>query len=77
MWSVLLQGEHYSTDIAVVAGKVVWMSHAREETQQTFDYWEINVPMEPSIRQCITEFVEMHLRTFTGMLNMETIEEKN
>lgn len=47
MWSVLLQGEHYSTDIAVVAGKVVWMSHARGETgpQQTFDYWEINVPV--------------------------------
>lgn len=53
------------------------MSHARGETQQTFDYWEINVPVEPSIRQCIAEFVEMHLRTFTGMLNMETIEEKN
>lgn len=78
MWSVLLHGKHYSTDIAVVAGKVVWMSHARGETgpQQTFDYWEINVPVDPSIRQCITEFVEAHLGTFSGMLNMETIGNK-
>lgn len=78
MWSILLQGKHYSTDIAVITGKVVWMSHARGEAgpQQTFDYWEINVPVDPNIRQCITDFVQAHLGTFSGMLNMETIGNK-
>ena len=78
MWSILLHGKHYSTDIAAVTGKVVWMSHARGGAgpQQTFDYWEINVPVDPNIRQCITDFVQAHLGTFSGMLNMEIIGNK-
>ena len=41
MWSELLTGEHYSTDVAVSNGKVKWMKHTRGVPleQGTFDYW--------------------------------------
>ncbi|KAL2856471.1 hypothetical protein BJY01DRAFT_263519 [Aspergillus pseudoustus] len=75
MWSALLVGEHYSTDIAVLAGKPVWFSHARGTPgpQQTFDYWEVNVSVDPSVQAYIATFVKTHLAEYTGMLNMETI----
>ncbi|KAJ5102241.1 hypothetical protein NUU61_004463 [Penicillium alfredii] len=78
MWSAYLQGEHYSTDIAVVQGRPVWLSHTRGAPgpEQTWDYWEINMPGSLSLQYAITNFVETHLATYTGMLNMETIDDK-
>ncbi|KAL3265079.1 hypothetical protein ABHI18_000203 [Aspergillus niger] len=75
MWSACLRGEHHSTDIAVTQGRVVWLSHTRgiPGPQQTWDYWEVNVPASPLLQKTITNFIETHLRTYTGMLNMETI----
>ncbi|KAI9927585.1 hypothetical protein MW887_003204 [Aspergillus wentii] len=75
MWSALLTGEHYSTDIAVVSGKPVWFSHTRgfPGPDQTWDYWEINIQIGGGLEEYITGFIEKHLSGYTGMLNMETI----
>jgi len=75
MWSEFLQGEHYSTDVAVVNGQPLWFSHTRgiPGPQQMWDYWEVNVPASPSLQQAITTFIKTHLTTYTGMLNIETI----
>ncbi|GES61342.1 hypothetical protein ATEIFO6365_0011000100 [Aspergillus terreus] len=78
MWSACLQGEHYSTDIAVVQGQAIWLSHTRglPGPKQTWDYWEVNVSAPSDLNQTITTFIETYLKTYTGMLNMETIGNK-
>src|SRR5256885_12782814 len=41
--STLLEGEHVSTDLAVQAGRVVWLRHSlgTPAAGGTFDYWTI------------------------------------
>lgn len=75
MWCTLLSGTHYSTDIAVDAGKPVWFSHTIgvPGPHQTFDYWEVNVTDRHDVQRNIAAFIEAHLGDFTGMLNMESI----
>ncbi|GAQ11670.1 hypothetical protein ALT_8991 [Aspergillus lentulus] len=75
MWSALLTGEHISTDIAVDAGRVVWLGHTRGVAgpDQTWEYWEINTSVELSLEKYIADFVETHLAGYTGMMNVETI----
>ena len=78
MWSEFLRGEHYSSDIAVVDGQPRWFSLTRGAPgpKQTWDYWEVNVPVSASLWQAITAFIKTHLTTYTGMLNIESIEGK-
>ncbi|KAH1417247.1 hypothetical protein KXV70_008845 [Aspergillus fumigatus] len=75
MWSALLTGEHISTDIAVDAGRAVWFAHTKGVAgpDKTWEYWEVNTPVEPSLEKYITDFVEPHLAGYTGMMNVETI----
>ena len=75
MWCTLLTGKHYSTDIAVVAGKPVWFSHTVgvPGPRQTFDYWEVNTTDEVNVQRNIAAFIEAHMGEYTGMLNVESI----
>ncbi|XP_077659947.1 uncharacterized protein AFUA_1G01170 [Aspergillus fumigatus Af293] len=75
MWSALLTGEHISTDIAVDAGRAVWFAHTKGVAgpDKTWEYWEVNTPVEPSLEKYITDLVEPHLAGYTGMMNVETI----
>ncbi|KAA8647762.1 hypothetical protein EYZ11_000235 [Aspergillus tanneri] len=75
MWSALLTGKHYSTDIAVIAGRPVWFAHTRgmADKDQTWDYWEVNVTADCTVQQNIAAFIESHVAGYTGMVNMETI----
>lgn len=75
MWCTLLAGNHYSTDIAVSAGKPVWFSHTIgvPGPHQTFDYWEVNAVDEDNVQRNIAAFIETHLGEYTGMLNVELI----
>jgi hypothetical protein len=75
MWSEVLVGDHYSTDVAVAAGTAVWFSHARgmPGPQQTWDYWEVNALADVSLGSIITAFIKNHLPEYTGMLNIEII----
>lgn len=75
MWCTLLSGKHYSTDIAVVAGKPVWFSHSIgiPGPRHTFDYWEVNTAAEDYVQANLAAFVEAHLSEYTSMLNVESI----
>ncbi|GAB1215292.1 hypothetical protein ATERTT37_004478 [Aspergillus terreus] len=69
MWSALLSGGHYSTDIAVVEGNPVWFGHTRGVAGpgQTWEYWEINVLADIHVQQNITAFIQAHMAEYTGM----------
>ncbi|KFY41561.1 hypothetical protein V494_02924 [Pseudogymnoascus sp. VKM F-4513 (FW-928)] len=75
MWSELLEGDHISTDLAMLHGKVVWWSHTLGVPSGggTFDRWEVNVAVPQQDKQMLVEFLQLHLPDYTGMLNAETI----
>jgi hypothetical protein len=75
MWSILLEGDHVSSDVAVVDGDPHWWRHARgfASGAGTFDYWEVRAEPEPEIEDWCGRWCREHLRGYTGMLNLETI----
>ncbi|XP_065666136.1 uncharacterized protein LOC136087394 [Hydra vulgaris] len=74
MWSKLLVGEHWSSDVALVDGKLKWQCHTRGHALKdgTFDYWEIKENNFLNTR--IQDFVEQLFSGYTGMMNLETID---
>lgn len=76
MWSTLLTGEHFSSDVAVIDGKVEWICHTKGFPLEsgTFDYWALQ--NNKQLHDIIGDFVANHLSTYTGMLNFETIGNK-
>jgi hypothetical protein len=76
MWMQLLQGEHVSTDVAVVNGEVKWLRHAIGEPLEDgmFDYWTVLAATRPRIESYISDWVGKHMPGYTGMLNVETID---
>jgi hypothetical protein len=75
MWMELLTGEHVSTDIAVVSGVPVWWRHAigMPLGEGTFDYWVVLAQARPAIEAHCRSWLQAHLATYTGMVNLETI----
>lgn len=75
LWMEWLQGEHISTDAAVVRGVVRWLRHARGFTLPggTFDHWIIEAAPRETLAAYCTEWIARHLAGYTGMLNLETI----
>src|SRR2546430_15056882 len=71
----LLEGEHVSTDLAVRAGRVVWLRHSLGTAAAggTFDYWTIEAAARAPLEGYLGAWVGQHLATYTGMLNLETI----
>src|SRR5439155_16264406 len=74
-WMTLLEGEHVSTDLAVRAGRVVWLRHSLGTAAAggTFDYWTIEAAARAPLEGYLGAWVGQHLATYTGMLNLETI----
>ena len=77
-WMTLLEGEHVSTDVAVVKGRTLWWRHCRgtPATEGTFDHWLIEAGGRPSLEAYLGSWVSRHLTGYTGMLNLETIGER-
>ena len=75
LWMTLLEGEHVSTDLAVQAGRVVWLRHSlgTPAAGGTFDYWTIEAAARAPLEGYLGAWVGQHLATYTGMLNLETI----
>ncbi len=75
MWVTLLQGEHVSTDVAVVDGEPVWWRHATGVPLQggMFDHWIVWTEPRPQLEAYCADWVRTHLGGYTGMLNLETI----
>lgn len=76
LWMQLLNGEHVSTDWAVVRGEPVWCRHSQgiPGAGGTFDYWIIEARPRPVLEQYCRDWIRRNLADYTGMLNVETIE---
>ncbi|MBM3510178.1 MAG: hypothetical protein FJX61_08595 [Alphaproteobacteria bacterium] len=75
MWMALLDGEHVSSDAAVIAGRPVWWRHTtgKAGAHGTFDYWTIHAAAKPKLERYLGEWIGRTLATYTGYLNFETI----
>jgi hypothetical protein len=74
-WMTLLEGEHVSTDVAVVQGRVAWWRHSRGTPagEGTFDYWTIEAAQRPGLEAYLNAWITRYLGSYTGMMNFETI----
>jgi hypothetical protein len=76
MWMHLLDGEHVSTDVAVVDGEPRWWRHVIGEPigDGMFDNWVILAENRPAIEDYCGKWLRENLRGYTGIVNMETID---
>lgn len=74
-WMTLLEGEHVSTDAAVVAGQARWWRHTTGQPldEGMFDYWTVHGERRPALEAYCGEWIGRNLSDYTGMLNLETI----
>jgi hypothetical protein len=75
MWSTLLEGDHISSDAAVVDGVPHWWRHASGQASGdgTFDHWKVHADPAPAIEEWCGAWCRRHLKGYTGMVNLETI----
>lgn len=76
LWMRLLEGEHLSTDVAVVRSAAKWWRHARGvggENGGMFDHWIVYADARPALEGFLGGWLSEHLREYTGMVNFETI----
>ncbi|HUJ73566.1 MAG TPA: hypothetical protein VL359_01860, partial [bacterium] len=75
LWMPLLQGEHISTDYALLQGEPVWWRHTLGHPLPggRFDYWEVQVQPRPALEATCCAWLRTHLPGYSGMVNLETI----
>lgn len=75
MWSELFEGEHVSTDVAVVDGDARWWRHVVGKSlgDGLFDYWTVEGAHRPELETYLDDWLATHLKGYTGMANFETI----
>jgi len=75
MWMPLLEGEHLSSDVAVVRGAPQWWRHVTGEPLSggMFDYWTVLAADRPDIESYCGDWIAKNLPGYTGILNLETI----
>jgi hypothetical protein len=74
-WMPLLEGEHVSTDVAIVRGRVAWSRHSRGRPagEGTFDYWTIEAARRPDLEAYLGDWLTRNIGSYTGMMNFESI----
>ena len=74
-WMTLLEGEHVSTDVAIVRGEPHWWRHCRGTPAGggTFDYWLIEAGRRPELEAYLGPWLRRHLAGYTGIVNLESI----
>lgn len=75
MWMPMLAGDHVSSDMAVVDGRVAWLRHATgtPTREGMFDHWQVHAREMPELAASLSAWVERNLAGYAGMLNVETI----
>jgi len=75
MWMTLLEGEHVSSDVAVVRGNARWWRHSAGVALPggAFDYWTVHAESRPELERYCGAWLRRHLASYTGMVNLETI----
>ena len=78
MWMTLLEGEHVSTDAAVIDGTAVWWRHAFGAAGGggTFDHWRVAAEPRVDLESSLGAWLRSHLRGYTGMVNLELIDQR-
>ena len=78
IWMPLLEGEHISSDVAVVKGEAKWWRHTYGLPLPggMFDYWVVLAEAKPEIEAYCGEWLARNLSNYTGMVNFETIGAK-
>jgi hypothetical protein len=78
IWMTLLEGEHVSTDVAVVDGEAKWWRHTMGLPLKggMFDYWTVLAEPRPEIEEYCGDWLRRNLAGYTGMANFETIGAK-
>jgi hypothetical protein len=74
-WTTLLEGEHVSSDVALVDGSPQWWRHASgiASGAGTFDSWEIRAESLATVEQWCGAWCRRYLQGYTGLVNLETI----
>jgi hypothetical protein len=74
-WMPLLEGEHVSTDVAVVQGRACWSRHSCgiPAGGGTFDYWTIEAARRPQLEAYLADWLTGNIGSYTGMMNFESI----
>ena len=74
-WMSLLDGEHVSSDVAVVDGEARWWRHVTGKSlgEGKFDYWSVLAAPKPEVEAYCGAWLREHLRGYTGIVNFETI----
>lgn len=75
MWMPLFEGEHVSSDAAVVKGEARWWRHTIGKSigDGVFDYWTVLAVARPEVERYCGEWIARNLSGYTGMVNLETI----
>ncbi len=75
MWMALLEGEHVSSDVAVVDGKAVWFRHVVGIAigDGIFDRWIVEAAHRAELEAYLADWLKENLAGYTGMANFETI----
>jgi hypothetical protein len=75
MWMAFLTGEHVSTDAALIDGEPVWWRHTvgKALSDGMFDYWTVLAESRPTIESYCGAWLRIHLKGYTGCVNLETI----
>ena len=75
MWMPLFEGEHVSTDVAVVNGEPQWWRHSSGKPLEggMFDYWTVLAAPEPHVEAYCGHWLRTHMSGYTGIVNFETI----
>ena len=75
MWMELLDGEHLSTDVAVVDGEVTWQRHTAGQPLEggMFDHWTVLAAARPEVERYLQAWIRKNMAGYTGMLNFETM----
>jgi len=78
MWMPLFEGEHVSSDVAVVDGEARWWRHVvgKALEGQMFDYWTVLAEARAEIESYCGEWLARNLKGYSGMVNFETIGAK-
>jgi hypothetical protein len=74
-WMPLLEGDHVSTDVAVVNGEARWWRHATglPAADGMFRWWTIHAGSFPEIESYCGTWIARVMPGYTGLLNFETI----
>jgi hypothetical protein len=75
MWMPLFEGDHVSSDVAVVRGEPHWWRHTTGKALEggIFDYWTVLAESRAEIEDYCGNWLRLHLPGYTGMVNFETI----